>query len=167
MDERRRSLQSYQYPCRPNARRCDLMHLHENPKGSGVKTSTAGQPCRFGEDNRCNLQVAVVARMERRQFRRMGGAQRYPSTLAPALMCIAAETTISRHPRRRGIHYSLIRGCHAPLPEHDPPATGFADAPAALWLVAAACRHIVRETRRGWPVQRTAETCRCHDSTPH
>ena len=49
-----------------NPRRSDLMHLHENPKGSGEKTSTAGQPCRIGEGNRCNLQdVAAVARMER------------------------------------------------------------------------------------------------------
>jgi len=35
-------------------RRHDLMHLHENPKGSGAKILAAGQPCKIGECNQAD-----------------------------------------------------------------------------------------------------------------
>ena len=60
------------------------MHLHEKPKGSGEKTSTAGQPCKIGECNQSNSSAV---------------AKRCPSILAPASVGIAVETTVSRHPR--------------------------------------------------------------------
>ena len=48
------------FPCdRPTespANVTGLMHLHENPKGRGEKSSAAGQPCKIGEGNQANLQ---------------------------------------------------------------------------------------------------------------
>jgi len=37
-------------------RRNDLMHLHENPKGSREKILVAGQPCKIGECNQADGQ---------------------------------------------------------------------------------------------------------------
>lgn len=45
-------------------RRLDLMHLHENPKGSDAKILAAGQPCKIGECNQNNLSVVTAARQD-------------------------------------------------------------------------------------------------------
>ena len=42
-------------------RRNDLMHLHENPKGSREKILAAGQPCKIGECNQKTRENNLVA----------------------------------------------------------------------------------------------------------
>jgi hypothetical protein len=42
-------------------RRNDLMHLHENPKGSREKILVAGQPCKIGECNQKTRENNLVA----------------------------------------------------------------------------------------------------------
>jgi hypothetical protein len=72
MDGGRRSLQPYQYPCRPSACRSDLMHLHEHPK-QRCRNSLQGSPANlaraidaiFRAWNRCGFATpAVVARLD-------------------------------------------------------------------------------------------------------
>src|SRR5882724_10338774 len=71
------------------------------PRGVVEKSSAAGQPCKIGEGNRCNCAFAETPwdRFRFQLFCGMGGAKRYPSPLAPALMGIA-----SLHPSYEDAH---------------------------------------------------------------
>jgi hypothetical protein len=76
-------------------RRSDLMHLHENPKGSTAKISAAGQPCKIGEDNRCNS--------EQMRFRDLAArfARGLLLNFPPSKTEGAGKTGCSLHPRSR------------------------------------------------------------------